>query len=717
MDPTTYTALREDALAALADGQLVRAIEALRSLAEMLREGQVYARLEELRETYDRLLAFFVEGMPDPDRQRMTEQFVCQAYELADVLHRAQRLATADTHYASVHGVLQRMGVAARFADNDAVGCSPRQLFEVAWTSDQWTAADLDAALAVWEADCEDADLRLPLLVSGVTLSQFYQFDALRLRFLLTAAESPHLAWQARALVGIVLTFLRHSKRIGRYPALITQTEMLLEKPAVRQGLVDAQLNLLLTLESGRIERSLREDIIPEMMKQVREAKKNAQRSKDFLAQHLSADELLSDAALNPEWDKDGKPSLFGQKMRELHEMQRKGADIFMSSFKMFKQNFPFFSVAANWFYPYTTTHPDLKDKTLPAHFDRLFSHANLCDSDRYSMSLLLSQMPMASGPLEGPLGDKLKEALGSLPEATEEAEDEAKLPDAQLADALRICIQDMHRFCKLFRHRDKEADPFTGELLLTNCPPFDAALSDEETLERLANFTFEEKHYAYALGYLNRLPSTPARLQKAGYAHQMLGDYAAAIKQYEHALYIEEDSPWTMRQLAICLRLTGEYERALPYLERLDAEAGEASTTRLLLLLADTYMRLEQYNRALERLFKADYLFPGDAQTMRALAWCSLLTGKYEQAERYYNKLETFSADDLTNLGHLHWLSGNPSAAAQSYLKSLRQSSPDRPPKDFFAEDATMLSARGITLADQRLMQDYLYSQWLMRE
>ena len=71
--------------------------------------------------------------------------------------------------------------------------------------------------------------------------------------------------------------------------------------------------------------------------------------------------------------------------------------------------------------------------------------------------------------------------------------------------------------------------------------PPFDAALSDEETLERLANFTFEEKHYAYALGYLNRLPSTPARLQKAGYAHQMLGDYAAAIKQYEHALYIEE--------------------------------------------------------------------------------------------------------------------------------------------------------------------------------
>ena len=150
MDPTTYTALREDALAALADGQLVRAIEALRSLAEMLREGQVYARLEELRETYDRLLAFFVEGMPDPDRQRMTEQFVCQAYELADVLHRAQRLATADTHYASVHGVLQRMGVAERFADNDLVGCSPRQVFESAWTSAQWTAADYEAALALW---------------------------------------------------------------------------------------------------------------------------------------------------------------------------------------------------------------------------------------------------------------------------------------------------------------------------------------------------------------------------------------------------------------------------------------------------------------------------------------------------------------------------------------------------------------------------------------
>lgn len=715
MDSTTYTALREDALAALADGQLVRAIEALRSLAEMLREGQVRARLEELRETYGRLLAFFVEGLHDPDRQRMTEQFVCQAYELADVLHRAQRLATADTHYASVHGVLQRMGVAARFADNDAVGCSPRQLFEVAWTSEQWTAADYEAALAVWKSESADAHVRLPLLLSGVTLSQFYQFDAQRLRFLLTAAESPQLLWQARALVGISLTYLCHSPRIQRYPALLAQTQLLLERPSIRQGLVAAQCSLLLTLESGRIERSLREDIIPEVMKQVREAKKNAQRAKDFLAEHLSADDLLSDAALNPEWDKDGKPSLFGQKMRELHEMQRKGADIFLSQFKMFKQNFPFFSVAANWFYPYTTEHPELKDKPLPQHFDRLFSHAGLCDSDRYSMSLLLSQMPMASGPLEGPLGDKMKEAIGSLPET--EGEAEAKLPDAQLADALRICIQDLYRFCKLFRHRDQEADPFTGELLLTNCPPFDAALADEETLDRLANFTFEEKHYAYALAYLQHLPASPSRLQKAGYAHQMLGEYGAAIEQYEHALYIEEHSPWTMRQLAICLRLTGEYERALPYLERLDAEAGEASTNRLLLLLADTYMRLEQYDRALERLFKADYLFPGDAQTMRALAWCSLLTGKYEQAERYYNKLETFSADDLTNLGHLHWLNGNPSAAAQSYLKSLRLSSPELPPKDFFAEDATMLSARGITLADQRLMQDYLYAEWAKKE
>ena len=717
MDSTTYTALREDALAALADGQLVRAMEALRSLAEMLREGQVRARLEELRDTYSRLLAFFVQGMHDPDRQRMTEQFVCQTYEMADVLHRAQRLAAADTHYASIHGVLQRMGVAERFADNDLVDCSPRQLFESAWTSAQWTPADYDAALALWEADCSDAHLRLPLLLSGVTLAQFYQFDAQRLRFLLTAAESPQLLWQARALVGIALTYLRHSARIQRYPALMAQTQLLLEQPSIRQGLVAAQCSLLLTLESGRIERSLREDIIPEVMKQVREAKKNAQRSKDFLAQHLSADELLSDAALNPEWDKDGKPSVFGQKMRELHEMQRKGADIFMSSFKMFKQNFPFFSVAANWFYPYTTDHPDLKDKALPAHFDRLFSHAGLCDSDRYSMSLLLAQMPMAGGPLEGPLGDKLKETLGSLPEATGEAEAEAKLPDAQLADALRICIQDMYRFCKLFRHRDQAADPFTGELLLTNCPPFDAALSDEETLERLANFTFEEKHYAYALAYLQRLPASPSHLQKAGYAHQMLGEYAAAIEQYEHALYIEEHSAWTMRQLAICLRLTGQYDRALPYLEQLDAEAGEATTTRLLLLLADTYMRLEQYDRALERLFKADYLFPGDAQTIRALAWCSLLTGKYEQAERYYNKLETFSAEDLMNLGHLHWLSGNLPAAADSYLQCLRQSSPELPPKDFFAEDAALLSDRGIAPADQRLMQDYLYSEWLMKE
>ena len=68
-------------------------------------------------------------------------------------------------------------------------------------------------------------------------------------------------------------------------------------------------------------------------------------------------------------------------------------------------------------------------------------------------------------------------------------------------------------------------------------------------------------------------------------------------------------------------------------------------------------------------------------------------------------------------NLGHLHWLSGNLPAAADSYLQCLRQSSPELPPKDFFAEDAALLADRGISPADQRLMQDYLYSEWLMKE
>lgn len=701
MDKTTYIALREDLSLSLGKGQLGRALEVLRTLAVSLKAGVVLTSVEELHENYSRLLEYFLKGAEDANRESLMKSFIRQAYELTDTLHRIFTLSEGSSHYASVRATLQHMGVGETFCETDLRQCSPRQLFEVAWTATTWKKGDCEAAIALLsdESPAENVAIRLPLLVSGCTLALLYHFDALRLKFLLTAATHRNTLVKARALVGTALVFLTHGKRLRLYPELLAQASLLADEREVREALLSIQIQLLLTLETKKIERSLREEILPEMMKHVRKARRERRSP-------LELDEnALSDLALNPEWDEDGKPSVLGKKMRELHDMQQKGADIFMSSFKMLKQNYPFFGVAANWFYPFTPQHPDLQPSAgIPEPLERLMPQAHLCNSDRYSMSLMFAGMSAHPG---NPFRDKLNEALAGISEAELPREESEKLPDAQLNEALRIYMQDVHRYFKLFRNRDKEVDPFTGDLLLTECEPFRSTFSEETALRSLADFTFGEKHYAYAIDFFSRLPKTTETCQKTGFAHQMLHNYAAALTAYEQANFMEEDSIWTLRQQANCLRILGRVEEAVPLYLRV--EKSQPEDKKLLLLLGECYLRLGRYDAAFEKLFKADYLFPDDAATMRALAWCSLLAGKYEQAERYYRKLlhGTHTFDDALNAGHTLWLSGRPGVAVEYYVQALTLEKKEFVPMDFFDADCEMLSERGLGKADQALMLD----------
>ena len=70
-------------------------------------------------------------------------------------------------------------------------------------------------------------------------------------------------------------------------------------------------------------------------------------RMKDFrLDRSLGVDELkdkLTEADLNPEWEADGTPSKLAAHMKEFMDLQQRGADMYMSSFKLLKQRFPFF--------------------------------------------------------------------------------------------------------------------------------------------------------------------------------------------------------------------------------------------------------------------------------------------------------------------------------------------------------------------------------------
>ena len=705
MDKQTFSVLYEDVQQALTDNRLSDALHALEGLVAFTGNWGCKSTLMEIKESYGMLLDYMSRGFVDPEREKLYKRFLRRAYEMADITCRDALIMDAESHYASVWSILTKMSQPTSLPGLLEQGGSYRQLFEVAWTGPIWQKSDYEAAHQIMESERWQEYERCVLL-SGVTMGALQVFDVQRLKFLLDLAVSPVPTFRVRALVGVVLIYLKHEKRCHFYSEVEAQLRLIADLPGFVSMLQTLQMQLFLSLETKKIEKSLREEILPEVMKKA----KNIQLDKSLGFEDLQ--EKLSDQDLNPEWDENGKPSELGKKMKELAEMQQKGADVFIGSFKMFKQKFPFFSVAANWFCPFTFHHPEMGKLAEGNAFLKTFlSTGSLCDSDKYSFCLMMQEMPAMQSDI---LRQQMDTAMDSHGEALQAAiqKDEEKKVEHQL----RSYVQDLYRFFTLFRYRDVRENPFGMNLLLTDYKPFDEILSNVGTLQELADFTFKEKSYLYALKFYEHLPESAANYQKIGFCHQSVKDYQKAVDAYEKANLLKSDSAWTLRQLGQCYRALGDFEKALRYYEELEPLATE--DVGLLLRLSECYLHLKCYDKAFEKLYKADYLAPEGGTALRALAWCSLLTGKMEQACRYYDKILAGAPrdEDYLNAGHAAWLHGDIVLAVANYRKVVKMRALDFAPANFFGDDAKVLLEKGKTALDLHLMIDALNKDMTLR-
>lgn len=728
MEQHTYEALRKEAREALGDGRLGDALHALEGLAGAGGQWENVSALDEIKEAYGMMLDYMERGSADPGRETMYNDFVRRAGELLDRVERGCELRQARSHYAAVHATLDRLGgtdwtAAARCLVDNAEALAAcrrarpadegssrvrslreehvrlyRTLFEALWTGAPWTAAEAEAAAAFLSAPAP-AGADKGLLVSAVTLALLHVFDVRKMTFLLDHSLSACVPVRVRAQVGAVLCYVRHVRRMELYPEVGARFVLLADDASFRAELLTMQLQLLMSLETKKIEKNLREDIIPEMMRGVPGMKPGKSLGLD------EATARFSELAANPEWDKNEHLERLERKMHELAEMQARGADVFMGSFSALKQRFPFFEVGANWLYPFDEEHPAVSDVLRGKPFAKLITaNDGLCSSDKYSFCLMLSQMPAGMG---GAASDQLAEAIRSQGIAPESLPETAvPSPEAER----RMYIQDLYRFFKLYRHRPVADDPFRLNLLLTDYAPLRRFLSDDDTLRQLAAFLFREESYVQALPFYEELARRVPEaewFQKIGYCHHALKDYAAAADAYEKANLLKPDSAWTLGRLATCYRRLGRWADAVACYAGL--EAVRPDDTHLLLLAADCLIRLERYDEAFAKLYKADYLDHDSGTALRALAWCSLLTGKNEQAGRYYGQIVAGqpTADDYLNAGHAAWLRGDVVAAVELYRLSLKTAGKPLAPTDFFDADAAVLHRLGKTATDLHLMLD----------
>ena len=722
-DPKTSTYLISDARKALAQSRLSSALASLAEAANALGDWETGRAVSELSNAYSALLNYMSLGVADPDRHNLYHSFLRTAAELCDDLSRADSVRHADTAYARTRRTLQALPGRGDLMQLYSAPAPLRDRFDALWTSPRLTAAEQDAlqnfftAPTLFKEETPTGREAAQLMAAGaLTLALLSMFDVRKLQLLLDGCSAPAAPLRARCIVGIVLAVLQHGSRLADYPDAAAQLTALFSREECAEAVREIQRQALLTLATRQIEKSLREDILPEVMRQAKKMGTPPADGKvdfDEIARRLDAGSY--DAA---EWSVEADAP-WRRKILEIQKFAEQGADVFLPTFQQLMRRMPFFNVVSNWFCPFMEDCPDFPARGASSSFMRAFmAQPVACETDKYAFSLVVDSFSSFTG---GAGGTALGEQLQKMLEENDFAArfNAADAPPRSFADELRVYMKDLRRFFSLSPYSRDGVSPLQQHLLMTDNQWLAPALQRPDALIAAADIALHVQSFdnAYRLysDYLNHPEGTEPQaqaeaLQKLGYCREQLGEPVDAEEAYGKALLLSGDNPWVLARLARLHSRRADYAGAAALYDRVAQLTDEADTTPLV-RAAECYLLAAMPEEARQRLYKADYLKPEQPRTRRALAWSSLLMEKYEDAERLYSWLLEHrpTADDCQNAAHLAWLTRSLPEALPLYRRALQLSEAGTPPAALFRADREFLLAHGLKDEDLLLAADLL--------
>lgn len=646
-------------------------------------------RLEQAQTSYQYMLQYMRQGIDDPERQKLYRQILTETWEVADQA-RLSLLDGVSTHYyhslrnnrerlpkeyniAALQKVLESfpddLAVCQLMPDNQGLDAllqrheqTAQVLFLSTWSNSDWSTEDEQQAKGLLESEMLPVN-DLCLFTSAVMLSLMECFDTRKFSWLLDAVTHANTQVNQRALVGIAFALLFHPTRLSLYPELTARLSLLNEDSSFGKQLNRIYIELLRSQETEKIDKKMREEIIPEMMKNPK----------------LNLEGLDEDAEdHNPEWEEWIDRSGITDKLRELGELQMSGADVYMSTFSQLKQ-FPFFRKISHWFYPFDPQYQDIaklslgNDEQKISLLNILMNSDVFCNSDKYSFCFTMLQMPESQRNL-------MQQQLNGQHEASEELKERLKEMSQSKARAefvSRQYIHDLYRFFKLWSRRHEIHDIFEDTLDLWNKEALSQALLHKEYINKLADYLFTHDDLAEAgilydksIELYNR--KNAELWQKAGFIYQKIGSYKKAIDYYLQSDLLIPDNTWNNRHLAQCYRKEGNYPKALEYYNKV--EQAQPDSLNLALQIGQCLMALERYDEALAYFFKVEYLDKKPQNARRAIGWCSFITGNHQQAKKYYDLLISEPKpimEDWMNAGHVYYILNETEKSIEYYRKA----------------------------------------------
>lgn len=712
------------------------ALDILNQLISEAGFSDYFVQQEHLESTYEQMLKYTLEGVHDPERDKIYTKLQKSIVELADKvrfsllkkysgwltltlqeeLEKQQKLTGK--------GVIESLDDLAFRGELDEIinedKTSPRtgdlkrrelimEIFKHLWLTNAYGEAENSLVNSL--ITCRDFTwYEQAQQVSAVLLSALRYFDEQKIQRMIDFAGVEDQQVSGRALVGLVILLHTYDQRLYLYPALMSRLELLKDQVDLDQVLEQVVLQMIRTEDTLELGKKLHEDLIPEISK-LKPKLEDKLKMEDLKEEDLQEDK-------NPDWESVFKESdeLY-KKVDAFMKLQMEGADVYMTTFARLK-SFPFFNELTNWLVPFYEENPDLKEI-----YDQESDHFNpelfisglkkmpfLCNSDKYSFILNVKFLP-----------DEQKQMLTSAfsmeMEGLSQMISDEELMNERFARRVVFVqyIQDLYRFFKLSPFKNEFEDVFHAKLDIYNSWFFSKLIQDKGIYRNIAEYYFEKGHYEEAIDIFQKLlredPVNVELIEKTGFCYQQMTQYEKAVKYYRQLDLHGTSGAWVMKNLGYCYRKMEAYEDALEiYLKLAGQQPDEIKNESL---IGFCHLKMEHYDEALKHYFKIEYMQPDSTSVIRPIAWCYFATGVFDKSEKYYQKVFRQEPNyyDYVNYGHLKWATGDRKAAIENYLLSISEfrKFTFKDLQKTMEEDVSILVDRGIEKEEISLMMDYL--------
>ena len=664
---------------------------AMRSLRSCMlldsRLSSLDAPLRSIESVYKYMADYMVDGGSDPDRKKyydtaredlntLYDRF-CRELEVAESpeLYYSQvrtlglMSKTLPANIASYRKVASELALLPTDVQNAEKQAERehtlKSLFNYVWTTFPLAADDLTELVSLASDEQSDFAVRSHIIVA-LFLGCVKYYERGRIEAMMDIYDrSSNVGIKARALMSAILAVYAHSARVSCDDRLSARFNAWIDNADNAKRLRTVIMDIIRTMDTDRINKSMKEDFIPAL-----------QKMKPELDSMLKNGSSPADIEGNPEWEELMEKSGVGKKLREFSELQSEGADMMMFAFSNLK-GFPFFNELPNWFLPFDENHSQILSmkSAIPDSILSLLSVPGaMCDSDKYSFVFSLEKLPQTH---RDAMFSQLQQQEEVLRQSIEEATLSVSTSENLFANESLRYIRDLNRFLKLFNYKSQFEDVLRPPFSVSKIPFMGGKVFDDaDTVQMIGEFYLRRKYYPEAEAMFRRLGKIAGEdaslLEKLGYTLQQQGKHNEALTQYRKAELFNSDSLWLAKRMAGLCRRTGAYEDAVEYYDA--ALQKQPGNEAMLMGKGISLTQLKRYDEALKVFYQLLYVNEHNANALRSIAWCEYMLGDYEKSiDSFSRVIDQFAEPvDYINQGHAYLLSGNYKKCLEVYRLSV---------------------------------------------